>query len=83
MAWALAAAVAETGAWLKSSVRQTFSVIQHGNVVPAFECFLSEIAFGAPSVSFLWHNVIGALTVVFVGMGLSTLESEPPEQETT
>jgi Na+/proline symporter len=29
------------------------------------------VNFGSPSVSFLWHNVIGAVTVVAVGMILS------------
>jgi SSS family solute:Na+ symporter len=29
------------------------------------------VNFGAPSVSFLWHNVIGAVTVVLVGVLLS------------
>jgi SSS family transporter len=29
------------------------------------------VNFGAPDVSFLWHNVIGALTVVAVGTSLS------------
>ena len=29
------------------------------------------VTFGAPDVSFLWHNVIGALTVVGVGVVLS------------
>jgi len=29
------------------------------------------VNFGEPSVSFLWHNVIGAVTVVVVGMVLS------------
>ncbi len=31
------------------------------------------VTFGAPEVSFLWHNVIGAVTVVAVGWGLSLL----------
>ena len=31
----------------------------------------------APSVAFLWHNVIGAVVVVAVGMGLSLGEREP------
>lgn len=31
------------------------------------------VNFGAPSVAFLWHNVIGALTVVIVGMIVSAL----------
>jgi Na+/proline symporter len=28
---------------------------------------VAAVTFGAPQVSFLWHNVIGALTVVAVG----------------
>ena len=31
------------------------------------------VTFGAPEVSFLWHNVIGAVTVVAIGLGLSLL----------
>ena len=29
---------------------------------------VGAVNFGAPNVSFLWHNVIGAVTVVVVGM---------------
>ncbi|HET9454404.1 MAG TPA: sodium:solute symporter [Gemmatimonadaceae bacterium] len=29
---------------------------------------VAAVNFGAPSVSFLWHNVVGAVTVVLVGM---------------
>jgi hypothetical protein len=29
------------------------------------------VNFGAPDVSFLWHNVVGAVTVVVVGSILS------------
>jgi Na+/proline symporter len=32
---------------------------------------VAAVAFGAPQVSFLWHNVIGAGTVVLVGLLLS------------
>jgi SSS family solute:Na+ symporter len=32
---------------------------------------VSAVNFGAPSVSWLWHNVIGAVTVVAVGLVLS------------
>lgn len=32
---------------------------------------VAAVAFGAPQVSFLWHNVIGAGTVVVVGLALS------------
>ena len=31
---------------------------------------VAAVTFGAPSVSFLWHNVIGALTVLAVGVVL-------------
>jgi len=33
---------------------------------------VAAVSFGAPAVSFLWHNVIGAVTVVAVGMAVST-----------
>ena len=33
---------------------------------------VGAVSFGAPSVSFLWHNVIGAVTVVGVGLVLSS-----------
>jgi SSS family transporter len=32
---------------------------------------VAAVTFGAPEVSFLWHNVIGAVTVVVVGLLLS------------
>ncbi len=32
---------------------------------------VASVTFGAPSVSFLWHNVVGAVTVVAVGVVLS------------
>ncbi len=32
---------------------------------------VGSVSFGAPSVSFLWHNVIGAVTVLIVGSLLS------------
>ena len=34
---------------------------------------VGAVNFGAPDVSFLWHNVIGAVTVVVVGVALSPL----------
>jgi len=32
---------------------------------------VAAVTFGAPSVSFLWHNLIGALTVLVVGSAVS------------
>ena len=32
---------------------------------------VGSVSFGAPGVSFLWHNVIGAVTVLVVGMAIS------------
>jgi SSS family transporter len=34
---------------------------------------VATVTFGAPQISFLWHNVIGALTVLAVGMTLSRI----------
>ena len=41
---------------------------------------VGAVNFGAPSVSFLWHNVIGAVTVVVVGGLISAL---PARQQRT
>ncbi|HWP38003.1 MAG TPA: sodium:solute symporter [Gemmatimonadales bacterium] len=38
---------------------------------------VAAVNFGAPAVSFLWHNVIGAVTVVVVGVALSSLKRAP------
>jgi len=35
---------------------------------------VGSVSFGAPKVSFLWHNVIGALVVVVVGSLISLLD---------
>ncbi len=37
---------------------------------------VAAVSFGAPSVSFLWHNVIGAVTVVAVGLTLGGAASK-------
>src|SRR4051812_16078727 len=34
---------------------------------------VAAVNFGAPDVSFLWHNVVGAVTVVVVGTALSAI----------
>src|SRR5665213_3238228 len=36
---------------------------------------VGAVNFGAPSVSFLWHNVIGAVTVVVVGGVISSMSA--------
>ena len=36
---------------------------------------VAAVSFGMPQVSFLWHNVVGALTVLLVGILLSSVES--------
>jgi SSS family transporter len=40
---------------------------------------VGAVAFAAPSISWLWHNVIGAMTVVAVGLALSALQTSPRE----
>ncbi|HEY5061361.1 MAG TPA: sodium:solute symporter, partial [Gemmatimonadaceae bacterium] len=39
---------------------------------------VGAVNIGAPAVSFLWHNVIGAVTVVVVGMAISVLPRRIP-----
>jgi Na+/proline symporter len=41
---------------------------------------VAAVSFGAPSVSFLWHNVIGAVTVLAVGTLLSVGTPAPQTQ---
>lgn len=41
---------------------------------------VAAVSFGAPSVSFLWHNVVGAGTVTVVGTLLS-LTTRPPKSD--
>ncbi len=44
---------------------------------------VATVTFGAPSISFLWHNVIGAVTVVVVGVSLSLgVKGAPPSVAT-
>lgn len=38
---------------------------------------VAAVAFGRPEISFLWHNVIGAVVVVVVGLALSVLFPRP------
>jgi solute:Na+ symporter, SSS family len=38
---------------------------------------VAAVTFGAPQISFLWHNVIGAVTVVVVGLLLSLGSPRP------
>ncbi len=43
---------------------------------------VATVTFGAPSVSFLWHNVIGAVTVLIVGALLSRGRTPTAERST-
>jgi SSS family solute:Na+ symporter len=42
---------------------------------------VAAVTFGAPEVSYLWHNVIGALTVLVVGVVLSRFGKAEPEAD--
>ncbi|MDH3424064.1 MAG: sodium:solute symporter, partial [Gemmatimonadota bacterium] len=44
---------------------------------------VAAVTFGAPQVSFLWHNVIGAVVVVAVGLVLGGLGSPPEGSDVT
>ena len=41
---------------------------------------VGAVNFGVPDVSFLWHNVIGAVVVLVVGVAIGGLGSERPEK---
>lgn len=44
---------------------------------------VAAVNFGAPQVSFLWHNVVGAVVVVVVGILLSIGRADPAPTPTT
>ena len=44
---------------------------------------VAAVSFGAPKVSFLWHNVIGAVMVVVVGGAISLISRRPTEPNPT
>ena len=41
---------------------------------------VAAVNFGAPQVSFLWHNVVGAVTVVAVGLAIGLVAGGPRAQ---
>ena len=43
---------------------------------------VAAVNFGAPAVAFLWHNVIGAVTVVAVGLILSARQGDSARRAT-
>ena len=69
------------GSFFYGSILGVFllAMIPRAGAMGAFVGLLAGMAavgavnFGAPSVSFLWHNVVGAVTVVVVGMVVSVL----------
>jgi hypothetical protein len=40
---------------------------------------VASVAVGRPDISFLWHNVIGAVVVVVVGLTLSLFHRSPEQ----
>ena len=42
---------------------------------------VGAVNFAAPSISWLWHNVIGAVTVLAVGLVLSLGNTAPPQSQ--
>jgi len=44
---------------------------------------VAAVTFGAPDVSFLWHNVIGAVVVFVVGLAVSLVSGGSGTAEAT
>jgi hypothetical protein len=40
------------------------------------------VALQLPWIAFLWHNLIGAVVVVVVGMAISYTQAQPIERQT-
>ena len=73
------------GSFFYGSILGVFmlAMVKRTNALGAFVGLISGMAsvaavsFGAPEISFLWHNVIGAVVVFVVGYGLSMFGPEP------
>jgi Na+/proline symporter len=67
------------GSFFYGSILGVFllAMIKRSNALGAFVGLIAgmsavaAVSFGAPQVSFLWHNVIGAVVVLVVGLALS------------
>jgi solute:Na+ symporter, SSS family len=44
-------------------------------------CAVGAVNFGAPQISFLWHNVVGAVTVVVVGTLVGLMQGPGPRRQ--
>ena len=74
------------GSFFYGSILGVFllAMIKKANALGAFIGLITGMTvvgivnFGRPDVAFLWHNVIGAVTVVIVGLGLSTILPAKP-----
>jgi SSS family transporter len=75
------------GSFFYGSILGVFllAMIPRARAIGAFVGLIAGMAvvgfvnFSQPDVSFLWHNVIGAVTVVVVGMGLSVAQPQVVE----
>lgn len=73
------------GSFFYGSILGVFllAMIKRANGIGAFVGLIAGMAavasvnFGIPGVAFLWHNVIGAVTVVVVGMAISMVTGQP------
>jgi SSS family solute:Na+ symporter len=71
------------GSFFYGSILGVFllAMIKRANGVGAFVGLIAgmlavgAVNFGAPKVSFLWHNVVGAVVVVVVGVAISAITS--------
>lgn len=73
------------GSFFYGSILGVFllAMIKRSNALGAFVGLIAgmsavaAVSFGAPQVSFLWHNVIGAVVVLAVGLALSFVGRAP------
>ena len=73
------------GSFFYGSILGVFllAMIKRANGIGAFIGLIAgmvavaAVNFGAPKVSFLWHNVVGAVVVVVVGLLVSAFTKEP------
>jgi SSS family transporter len=67
------------GVFILAMIKRSSAIGAFVGLLAGMAC-VAAVSFGLPQVSFLWHNLVGAVAVVVVGSALSLLAPRPPAQ---
>jgi uncharacterized sodium:solute symporter family permease YidK len=67
------------GVFILAMIKRSSALGAFVGLLAGMAC-VAAVSFGLPQVSFLWHNLVGAVAVVVVGSALSLLAPRPRAQ---